>query len=442
MSYIQLNIQQAYALQQMKMGYNCFLTGPGGVGKSFIIDIFVKWVKIKYKSNPKAVAVTSTTGISALLINGITLHSFAGVGFGEESVNILLKKINKKYATKMRWKFIKVLVIDEISMLNPILFKKIEKIARVMKGNDIPFGGIQIILSGDFAQLPAVKSLKFCFETSKWNKCIDKTLYLTEIVRQKNKIFQQCLNEIRLGKVTSQTIDILKSRVGVKLKNDYNIEPTRLYSLKHHVNIINNDRLQILINEDNVHKTYKSKTKVVKNLKNLNEKYLKSMMDKNCQCVDNLTISVGSQVMIIANNLTEKIVNGSRGIVTEFIGESPKVRLLDGREIVMLPHLWEYNKNDEVVVTKQQLPLRLAWAMSIHKSQGSSIDYAEIDLGRSIFEVGQAYVALSRVRTLEGLSIINFHEQSLKTHPKVIEFYSKLIPCNHLIKNTIDLISH
>ena len=124
MSYFQLNIQQAYALQQMKMGYNCFLTGPGGVGKSFIIDIFVKWAKIKYKSNPKAVAVTSTTGISALLINGITLHSFAGVGFGEESVNRLLKKINKKYATKMRWKFIKVLVIDEISMLNPILFKK------------------------------------------------------------------------------------------------------------------------------------------------------------------------------------------------------------------------------------------------------------------------------------------------------------------------------
>ena len=191
-----------------------------------------------------------------------------------------------------------------------------------------------------------------------------------------------------------------------------------------------------------VRKTYESKTKVVKNTKNLNEKYLKSMMDKNCQCVDNLTISIGSQVMIIANNLTEKIVNGSRGIVTEFIGESPKVRLLDGREIVILPHLWEYNKNDEVVVTKQQLPLRLAWAMSIHKSQGSSIDYAEIDLGRSIFEVGQAYVALSRVRTLEGLSIINFHEQSLKTHPKVIEFYSKLIPCNKLIKNTIDLISH
>ena len=426
MSNIKLNIQQLYALQEMKKGWNCFLTGPGGVGKSFIIEIFVKWAKQKYKSNPKSVAVTSTTGISALLINGNTIHSFAGIGFGEERVEILLRKIKKSYAAKMRWKFIKVLIIDEISMLNPLLFKKLEKIARILKGNDLPFGGIQIILSGDFAQLPAVKSLKFCFETKKWNKCIDKTLYLTEIVRQKDKKFQKCLNEIRLGNVSSETIDILKSRVGIELKNDYNIEPTRLFSLKCHVKIINNDRLQQLIDKGSVRKTYKSKTIVVKNSKKFNETYLRKMMDKNCQCIDDLTISVGSQVMIIANNITEKIVNGSRGIVTEFIGESPKVRLLDGREIVVLPHVWEYNKDDEVIVTKQQLPLCLAWAMSIHKSQGSSIDYAEIDLGKSIFEVGQAYVALSRVRTLDGLSIINFNEFSLKTHPKVIEFYSKL----------------
>lgn len=416
---IQLTERQNEAYLAMVNGENLFLTGMGGVGKSATLKIFMK----VYKSQ-KNMGITSTTGISALLFNGTTLHSFTGIGLGTGSAENLIKKIMTRSYLRKRWQELEILIIDEISMLSPELFDKLEHIARVVRNNELPFGGIQLILSGDYLQLPVVKCPDFCFEAKSWERCVNKTIYLKEIIRQTELDFQECLNNVRLGNLDKKTKKLLKSRIGVKLENKYGIKPTKLYSTNRSVNVINEQELDELAKTGLEFREYEMEIKI--NPCVSNKQYAREKYRKNCNAIDILQLCVGAQVMLLHNlEIESGLVNGSRGIVIKFVEDIPVVKFLNGQERIIDFHVWEWEESDKKMGSVTQIPLRLAYALTIHRIQGSSLDYVEIDLS-NVFEYGQAYVALSRVKNKEGLSISGIDFDKICAHPKALEYYNKL----------------
>jgi ATP-dependent DNA helicase PIF1 len=413
---IKLSKKQNDAYTIMAKGENIFLTGAAGSGKTACIKLFIK----VYKST-KIMGITSTTGISALLFGGVTLHSFLGIGLGKESVDVLTNKIQSRSYLKKRWVQLEVLIIDEISMLSPKLFDKLDALARRIRHNPKPFGGIQLILAGDFCQLPCVDSDSFCFESNTWSECVDNTVYLTEIMRQKNIDFQECLNNIRVGLLPKKTRDLLKTRIGVELKNEFGIKPTKLFSTNYSVDYINNNELDYLAQKEPEFYEYDMDITVYPGVKNKNfviEKYKKS-----CNAPDTIQICVGAQVMLLWNMDAEKgLVNGSRGVISSFIDDIPMVKFLNGCELLVDHHIWEIEENGEKIMNVSQIPLKVAYALTIHKSQGCSLDYAEIDLSNT-FAKGQAYVALSRVKNLDGLSILDIDYNKIVADERAVAFY-------------------
>ena len=417
---IKLSEKQKEAYMLMVNGKSIFLTGAAGSGKTACIKLFIKVYK-----QTKIMGITSTTGISALLFGGTTLHSFTGIGLGTGSVESIVKKIFTHSHLGKRWRELEVLIIDEISMLSPQLFDKLETVARRVRHNDLPFGGIQLILSGDFLQLPCVNSDNFCFESKNWDICVPNTIYLTEIMRQKNVDFQECLNNVRVGLLPKKTRKLLNSRLNVELKNDFGIKPTKLYSTNHSVDYINNKELDALSCNDLDFYEYNMEVHIYPGTKNT--EYTIEKYKKTCNTPDTLQLCIGAQVMLLRNLDTEGgLVNGSRGIVTSFIGDVPSVKFLNGRELVIDHHIWEVEENDKKVMRVIQLPLKLAYALTIHKSQGCSLDYAEIDLSNTFVD-GQSYVALSRVKDINGLSILGIDFDKIKANPKAVKFYEKFL---------------
>lgn len=419
---LNLSPKQQEAYNMMKKGENVFLTAAGGYGKTFLIKEFTSHCFIKnYKFG-----VTSTTGVSAILINGSTLHSFLGIGLGKDDVSTLFNKICKNNYLRKRWQELDVLIIDEISMLSPDLFDKIEQLARDIRYNDKPFGGIQLILSGDFLQLPNVdNSDRFCFDAKSWNACIPLTniFHLDQNFRQDDKEFQECLNEIRFGKLSDKNFDILKSREDVKLTNEFGILPTRIYSLNCDVDYENQVQLDLLYEKNNALEFYEYELIVKKwddKIKNIDEK-----VKKSCNAVKTLQLCIGSQVMLLFNlDLEMKLVNGSRGVIINFVDDFPLVKFLNGETRLITRHVWDVHEKKQLVLSIEQLPLRVAYAVTVHKCQGMTIDYAEINF-EGIFENGQSYVALSRVRQLSGLVIKNLHRKYIKAHERVVKYYEQ-----------------
>ena len=418
-SNIQLRPKQNEAYKLMVRGKNIFLTGPGGSGKSELIKMFVNMYQ-----HTKKIALCSTTGTSALLIGGTTLHSYTGIGLGKGSVGAITTLIFKRSYLRKRWSELDILIIDEVSMLSPELFDKLEEIARVVRHNNLPFGGIQLILSGDFLQLPCIDSDDFCNESKSWGKCITDYVYLNEIIRQDNPEFQNCLNHIRIGEFPNEVKELIESRVGAELVNEFGIEPTKLYSLNYAVDYINNKALDKLAKNNLEFREYEMEITMygtVKNKMQTEEKF-----KKFCTAPVLLQLCVGAQVMLLWNlDLPNQLANGSRGVVVGFTEDLPVVRFLNGIERIIDYNTWEMEEGDIKSMRAIQIPLKLAYAVSIHKIQGSSLDYAEIDLSE-VFEYGQCYTALSRVRSLEGLSIIAIDWDKVKAHPKAIEFYRGL----------------
>lgn len=419
---ITLNTQQQRAYNLILQGKNIFITGGGGVGKS----TFIKYIYQNLKGNKKIVC-TSTTGTSAILINGTTLHSYLGIGLGTAKVDSLIRKIRSRPFLKKKWLEVDILVIDEVSMLNPELFDKIESIARTIRRSSlirresVPFGGIQLVLSGDFCQLPCVNSENFCFEAQSWNSCIHETVYLTEIIRQKDMQFQQCLREIRLGNVSANTKQIINSRINAKLKNELGIKPTKLYPRNFQVQKLNDRKISKLIEKNG--EIYEYPIEYVLKNKKIKMEHLK----KKSMAVENLQLTTNCQVMLICNlDIENELVNGSRGIVTGFSNDLPIVQFLNGTVRTIEHHKWEVHDNELAMGEIHQLPLKLAYAFSIHKSQGVTLDYAEIDL-TNVFDYGMGYVALSRVKNLHGLSIKSGIEwDTILPHPKAQEYYHSL----------------
>jgi len=415
-----MNDKQKLAFEKMYNGENVFITGIGGSGKTFLINKFVKLHK--HKQN---IAVTSTTGTSAILLNdGTTIHSWAGIGLGQKSAYILLKNIKSKKFYRDRWKTVDVLIIDEISMMTCELLEKLDYIAKNIRKNEKPFGGIQIIATGDFLQLPCVKSDQFCFESDVWKQTIKNTVYLTENMRQSEKEWIDCLNDIRIGNITPNVQKILKSRMNVKLENDVGIKPTILYPLNTDVDSINNYELEKLSDTNGNVYEYEKEFTIYP------DKYDKIMckkFEKNCNCAEKLQLTKHCQVMLIHNLDVEiGLVNGTRGVITGFTPtDLPIVKFLNGVVRPIDYNVWKYEEKDKVIATIEQIPLKLGYAFSIHKSQGCTIDYVVTDLS-DIFTYGQAYVALSRVKSLDGLKIIGLDINKIKAHPKAVEFYASL----------------
>lgn len=422
-----LNDKQNEAFKAMIDKKNIFITGPGGSGKSHVINSFVNYYKENIENEENKLYVTSSTGLSSLLINGITIHQYSGIGTGEKNIEYYVKSIQKKKIVRERWKNTSVLIIDEISMINSNLFQKLDIIAQRLRKNKNPFGGIQIICSGDFLQLPPVKSTDFCFESFTWDITIDKIFYFDKIIRQRNEEFQNVLNKIRIGVIDNDVKNVLESCRNRKLDNKDGIIPTLLFSKKDMVKEYNDKNLNKLINDGNKTVKYKSEYVFSSKINDLvKDDYIK-LINNQYNVEDEIILTKYSQVMLNINNIDEGLANGSRGIIIDFSeSNNPIVQFLNGKilEIKKKDYKLEENKDN---VTKKQIPLIHAWAITIHKAQGMSLEYIQTDIGKSIFEYGQAYVVLSRIKTLEGLSLIDIDYSKIKANPKLVKFYNSLI---------------
>ena len=435
-SSIILNTLQQKAYDCMVEKKNIFITGMAGVGKSEIINLF----RLNYE-HIRTIGVTSTTGISALLIGGTTLHSYLGIGLGQGSIKELTSKIEGVSKLKKRWKNLEVLIIDEISMLSPVLFDKLEEIARNIRKNHLPFGGIQLILSGDFLQLPTVGESNFCFESKKWEECVNEVVYLTENLRQNDREFQDVLSKIRVGNIDEDVEIFLKSCVGKELKNDLKpsemvrettksflgILPTKIYSTNNSVEYINNKELKRMEEDGKQIYSYERDIKFVEGISIKNKQHYLEKFEKNCNTPATLKLCIGVQVMLLYNlDVKAGLANGSRGVVVDFIDDIPVVQFVCGEKRIIDHHIWEIKEDDEKIMTMTQIPLKLAYAITCHKSQGATLDFAEINIS-DCFEFGQAYIALSRVKSRDGLSIVALDYDRIKAHPKAVEYYKNLI---------------
>ncbi|GAB5356326.1 hypothetical protein AAMO2058_000281100 [Amorphochlora amoebiformis] len=384
-----LSDEQRQVFEAIKGGHNTFFTGCAGTGKSFVLS---RILDILPKGGEYGVFKTASTGIAAVHIGGITLHSWAGVRLAREPLNELRDKISKDAIERLRET--RVLIIDEISMIDAEVFDKIEGVARYYNKNDRPFGGIQLVVCGDFLQLPPVGNgggRNFAFFSSAWKKCKFKIIELKKIFRQKNIEFQNMLNKIRLGRMTPEVIKMLNSRVKAPIRCENGIKATKLYPTKRQVIHENTGKLKEL----------KSQTHCYQSADGGNPKYLAELM-KSCPAPAQLFLKVGAQVMLVKNlDFGSDLVNGSRGVIvrfekleTKFLGLSapknmwPLVRFQNGEERLMEPQEWGVEIRDKKMAFRQQVPLILAWALTIHKCQGMTLDSAKISL-KNIFEDGQ-----------------------------------------------------
>lgn len=417
-----LNRQQEIALNLLKQGHNVFITGPAGTGKSFLIKSFIAWCK----KTSRKVACTSTTGISAVLIGGVTLHSWAGLALAREDKHELAAKIIKKPFYVKRWCNVKALIIDEVSMLTPDFLEKLEYVARIIRKDPRIFGGIQVVTVGDMAQLPPINSC-FCFEAPLWQELFQHSVFLNENVRQKDQVFQRVLAAIRLGEVNAEVRSVLLSRLGVNIDGD--IRPTRLFSHRATVDELNKEELEKLIKNDNLPYTYHAYDKLVSkhDIAAPREAEYLARLDKSVQPRKLLELCVGAQVMLVVNvEVAAGLCNGSRGVVIGFVNSRPMVKFTNGLVIPISEIIVQLIIDEDTFVYRYQVPLILAWAITTHKSQGSTLDCAEVDIGSTIFEAGQAYVALSRVKSLEGLTISAIDFTKIRAHPKAVQFYQAM----------------
>lgn len=406
---------QSQALDILKMGKNVFLTGPAGSGKTHVINAYVDYLK----KHAVDVAVTASTGIAATHIGGMTIHSWSGLGVKDTLTDYDIEDLMERQYLYKRFEKTKVLIIDEVSMLHDFRLDLIDWICRQMKRNEKPFGGMQIILCGDFFQLPPVtrsnfntydieKESEFVYKSESFRNAKFTICYLSEQHRQKDNTYLGILNQIRENKVSSRTIDLLKSRFNQSLERVG--EFTRLYTHNIDVDVVNKKHLDLI---NGVSKKYY--------MKSSGSSGLSETLKKSCLSPEELELKVGARVMFTKNHPEGMYVNGTLGVVKEFDSfGSPVVVTNSGMEISVAPQSWKIEEEGKVKAEINQLPLRLAWAITVHKSQGMSLDAMEVDLSKS-FVKGMGYVALSRVRTLEGVNLLGFNQMSLEVSPEVLK---------------------
>lgn len=552
-----LSAEQEHVLRLAKEGNSIFFTGSAGTGKSVLLKSIIKALKLKY--GPGGLAVTASTGLAACNIGGITVHSFAGIGLGKGSVEDLIKTVRKNRKAVNRWNSIQALVIDEVSMIDGRLFDKIDWVSRnIRRKHKLPFGGIQIVICGDFYQLPPVSKAEirpdgtehreealFAFESESWKSSIKSTIILKEVFRQKgDQKFIDMLNDMRNGIVTPET-EAEFLRLSRPLKCPAGIVPTELYATRFEVENANNIKLARLpgdarkfeardggslppLTRVNMLQNFLAPSKLflkenaqVMCIKNFDDTLVNGSLGQVIKFVDrdtymcttimnenpDMSLDETKSLLLKAKvefelsqrlngtvdpTMTERVIEEVKSLQPlldsvfnffyedkkpvvistltdemsqedaiemnkqrklEFIqnlqksskGERyPLVRFLnpDGattRDVLVEPEKWEIidDVTGEVLVYRVQLPLMLAWALSIHKSQGQTLQKVKVDLTR-IFENGQAYVALSRAVARDGLQVVNFRKEKVRTHRIVEDFYETLSTSEELARNSKD----
>lgn len=513
-----LSNEQERVLKLAMRGVSLFYTGSAGTGKSVLLKAIIKSLRAKYK--PGEVAVTASTGLAACNIGGNTLHSFSGAGLAHGEVSQLIKKIRKNKKAIQRWNEVKVLVIDEISMIDGHFFNKLNEIAKIIRKSKIAFGGIQLVVCGDFYQLPPVVKKTapdgteiekpmdpmFAFESGAWKESISSTIILKEVFRQKgDQKFINMLNELRDGRVSSET-EIEFERLSRVIPGSNGIVPAELFATRKEVDRSNNMRLSKIEGEAQMFTAVDAGTLPNPQKQNLLANFLAPQQ---------LFLKKHAQVMCI-KNFDETLVNGSLGQVVDFLDRDtymkmnpnkeesnsvagsgndidkdfelesdfvfdkikkknkktraetenekrkeqlakefecnsngrmyPLVRFLlpDGvntRTLLVEPEQWTVeDEHQKVLLSRTQLPLILAWSLSIHKSQGQTLPKVKVDL-RNVFETGQSYVALSRAVSRSGLQVLNFDKFKVKAHPKVIRFYNTLTSADEISHDIRSMIN-
>ncbi len=406
---------QAQALAIMKTGVNVYLTGSAGSGKTYLLNEYIRYLH----EHGIACSVTASTGIAATHMHGMTIHGWSGIGIKENLTLHDLEALEDKSYLWKRFDAARVLIIDEISMLHAYRLDMVDVVCRKFKRKDIPFGGLQVILSGDLFQLPPVNrsgdtdTKDMVIYSHVWEAMNPAICYLSEQHRQEDNTFTDILNAIRKDNLEDKHYDTIQSRLNADLGK--NVHPTKLYT--HNLNVDNENTAELRrINSDE--KIYK--------MTSTGKDVLVDILKKSCLASEILILKIGAEVMFIKNNFEAGYVNGTRGIVDSFDSfGAPIVRLYNGKSIHVNTDSWAIEEDGKTKASITQLPLRLAWAITIHKSQGMSLDNAEIDLSRT-FAYGMGYVALSRVRTLAGIRLIGFNPDALKVDPKVLAFDKKL----------------
>ncbi len=406
---------QNTALNILKTGNNVFITGSAGTGKTYLLNKFTFYLKSR-KIIPTIVA---PTGIAASHLQGQTIHSFFSLGIRNEIDDYFIESLLEKKYLQTRFSKLQVLIIDEVSMVSPEIFASMDKILRAFKENDAPFGGVQTILSGDFFQLPPIsrvpKEKRFAWQSPSWKALDLKTCYLQKKFRQDDDVLIGILDEIRSGKVSSNSYDILNSRHHKDLGLDFT--PTKLYTHNIDVDRINNDELSKINNPAHSF-TYESEG-TAKNIQ---------MIFKSSLVTEEMSLKKDAVVMFIKNNHELGYINGTTGVVVDFDKQTqlPIVKTSYGSIIRLKLEDWTMeNDKGNIVAKVSQIPLKLAWAITIHKSQGMTLDSAEIDLSKT-FEVGQGYVALSRIKNIDGLRLMGLNEKALSVDPLILHIDDRI----------------
>ena len=415
---------QSEALDILKTGANVFLTGEPGSGKTHTINEYINYLRDRVVE----VAITASTGIAATHIGGMTIHSWSGIGIKKKFDKYDLDKIASNEYVSRRIRRAKVLVIDEVSMLSADTLSMVEAVCREVKQKNDVFGGLQVIFVGDFFQLPPVvktpvekeiqqiiryddeeeNKSNFACDSSAWKRTKPIVCYITEQYRQDDADFLEILSAIRTNSFNKNHLEKIKSRKVEKTNFPKNTP--KLFSHNINVDFVNTETLSKIEKEVKVFEmTSQGHDKIV------------AVLKKGCLSPEKLGLKIGAEVMFTKNNQKERFVNGTLGTVIDFSKGSkcPIVKLRNGRNIEVEPMEWSMEENGKVRARITQIPLRLAWAITVHKSQGMSMDSAIMDLGE-VFEYGQGYVALSRVRRLSGLYIIGFSEKAFKVHPEIL----------------------
>ena len=459
----ELSQGQTYAYNRFKQGENLFISGPGGSGKSHLVKYFVNDLHTQGKIHQ----VTSTTGCSSILLsNNIriggrpiivkTIHSWSGIRLGKGTKDEIIKMVQKNKRVVKEWKRIKTLIIDEVSMMSYKIFEVLETLARTLRKNDRPFGGIQLVCLGDFFQLPPVgdyndpASSAFCFESSAWNRVfsLENHIELTTIFRQTNPIYQRILNEVRIGQLSEESKKTLEERVGLTYdsENHGGVIPMKIFATRNQVNMVNSTQYEKIEEKEHVFRS--RTTTAVKHYIDTCEiidedtlerckllspgevEYECNNLINNMPSDPEVKLKKGTPIMCLVNlDVESGIANGSMGIVEDFVKAEdsddgvkvPLVRFANGILKPISYYTWQSSEFPTICVS--QIPLCLAYANSIHKMQGSTLDVCEMNLGGSIFAEHQIYVALSRVKSMDGVYLSAFHPHRIRVNPNVVQFY-------------------
>jgi len=484
---MQFSEEQQIAYELFKSGENMFLTGPGGTGKS----AFIRYIQDESFRKGRDIHVCAMTGCAAVMLEckAKTIHSWAGIGLCVDPIAKMVERVGRNRYAKAIWKAVDILVVDEVSMMSQKIFETLDAIGRHVRRNHRPFGGIQLLFTGDFYQLPPVfknnndpaailsedekKEGKFCFQSPLWLETFpwENHIQLIKIFRQTDQVYQKILNQIRKGSLKQSSYRILMEQIGkeppkilgtqqaseqqaseqqvAKKSNNesneesakqihYTFKPTKLYPTRNLAKMVNSAEMSNLQGEQhdfNIKKRYD--LEMTKADKAQHMCFNKEQMDKelaylqgNLLCEPIVHLKIGTQVMCLVNirlNNGDMICNGSQGIVVRFEGakELPVVLYRRGNyEMTMDHHVWPSSNIPGIGIS--QIPLIHAWALTIHKSQGSTLEMAEIDAGSGIFECGQTYVALSRVKSLEGLYLSALDPSRIRINGAVKEFYEQM----------------